>query len=134
MTSWAAIARKDAEVSTVQQINWKVDKPQMAVVDANAIISGLRLAGGAQRAVTIQVRRTATTLDAHFPLPKQLCTPNSLRLSSYFDDLPVVGPLPRLISCVTPSLSFSAQPPARQIFAVLSSRRVRNLLSPLLKL
>lgn len=55
MTSWAAIASKDAETATVEAIDWKKDKPQVAVVDANAIISGLRLAGGAQRAVTIQV-------------------------------------------------------------------------------
>eukprot|EP00873_Tetraselmis_striata_P011824 jgi/Tetstr1/432088/TSEL_021559.t1 len=54
MASWAAIASKDAEASPIQTINWKEDKPATAVVDANAIISGLRLPGGVQRAVTIQ--------------------------------------------------------------------------------
>ena len=53
--SWAAIARKDVvEVPSVE-VNWAEEKPRVAVVDANAIISGLTLSGIADRAVTIQV-------------------------------------------------------------------------------
>lgn len=68
MASWAAIASKDAEASPIQTINWKEDKPATAVVDANAIISGLRLPGGVQRAVTIQVRSAPT-----LPPPPSAC-------------------------------------------------------------
>ena len=53
--SWAAIARKDAEVVAESIVNWADEKPRVAVVDANAIISGLTLHGIAERAVTIQV-------------------------------------------------------------------------------
>ncbi len=53
--SWAAIARKNADVVVESAMTWADEKPRVAVVDANAIISGLTLHGIAERAVTIQV-------------------------------------------------------------------------------
>lgn len=53
--SWAAVARQEAVPCQTRTDNWAVERPRVAVVDANAIISGLTLAGIAERAVTIQV-------------------------------------------------------------------------------
>jgi len=51
--SWAAIARKEAAEAPLVGVHWE-EKPRVAVVDANAIISGFTLNGVAERAVTTQ--------------------------------------------------------------------------------
>eukprot|EP00951_Prasinocladus_malaysianus_P017991 scaffold142716_cov52-Prasinocladus_malaysianus.AAC.1 len=62
MASWASIAAKVGGRSEPAEINWAEEQPRVAVVDANAIISGLSLGGFADRAVTIQCAREVTRL------------------------------------------------------------------------
>eukprot|EP00191_Tetraselmis_sp_GSL018_P018521 CAMPEP_0177590086 /NCGR_PEP_ID=MMETSP0419_2-20121207/7189_1 /TAXON_ID=582737 /ORGANISM="Tetraselmis sp., Strain GSL018" /LENGTH=194 /DNA_ID=CAMNT_0019080563 /DNA_START=35 /DNA_END=616 /DNA_ORIENTATION=- len=52
--SWAAVAGKDPVPKLEKEVLWAEEKPRVAVVDANAIISGLNLQGLAERAVTVQ--------------------------------------------------------------------------------
>ena len=52
--SWAALVKKETPVQAGPQAPVPVQSSKLAVVDANAIISGLRLEGVAERFVTIQ--------------------------------------------------------------------------------
>lgn len=55
MTSWAAIAKAAVQpTATSQDLTAKTEGLRLLVVDANAIIAGIRLEGVADRAVTIQ--------------------------------------------------------------------------------
>ena len=54
MTTWASVAGKDAPAPSAVPDATAAAQPSTAVVDANAIIAGLRLDCIAEQAVTIQ--------------------------------------------------------------------------------